>query len=455
MTQAGMMPRLAGPSAPKPRAPRAHWADAVPTQSRKLTLAGLALSGVFLCGFGVWATTAPLSGAAIAHGFVVAAGRNLQIQHLEGGIVSEILVREGDRIAAEQPLFRFESSSAGAQRNRLRNQLLSLEARAARLSAERDGAAELVFPERLRQQADDAPLANVLSEQMKEFTTKLEGHRREVAIIGQQIAALSEQIQGLGEQKSAAQEQLAVVKEELKRRKALLEKGLANRREYTDFLLSQAQLTGQIGEFGSSILSAKTQIEEKKEQIARLQSKRVETAAGELNETRARIADVDEQLQAAEAVLERVTVRSPSAGVVVKVNYNAKGAVVTPGQPMAEILPTGESMIVEARLTPQDIDSVHVNQHADLRFTALNRLTPTVDATVTFVSPDRLVDPRTEQPYYVARLRLSDNLPPGVAIAQIYPGMPVETYIKTGERTFLEYLLKPLEDSFSRAFRET
>ncbi|WP_062110959.1 HlyD family type I secretion periplasmic adaptor subunit [Aureimonas sp. AU40] len=453
MSQDALIPRPAGPS--EALAIRPSWTDGVPTNSRTMTLVGLLTSGAFLLGFGIWATTAPLSGAAIAHGYVAAAGRNLQIQHLEGGIISDILVREGDRIDSNQALYRMDSTGAAAQRNRLRNQLFALEARAARLAAERDGERALVFPDVLQVRPEDPALAKVLDEQVKEFTTKLEGHRREMAIIQQQIAALEEQIRGLGDQKVAAQEQLAVVKDELKRRKSLLDRGLANRREYTDFLLSQAQLTGQIGEFGASVLAARTQMEERREQIARLQSKRVETAASDLNEARARIADIDEQLQAAETVLERVTVRSPSAGIVVKLNYNARGAVVSPGQPMAEILPTGESMIVEARLTPQDIDQVHTNQPAELRFPALNRLTPSVDATVTFVSPDRIVDPRTDQPYYIARLRLAERLPPGVDLAQIYPGMPVETYIKTGERTFLEYLLKPLEDSFSRAFRET
>ncbi|WP_062210293.1 HlyD family type I secretion periplasmic adaptor subunit [Aureimonas sp. AU12] len=436
------------------KGPRRHWADTVQTSSSKITLIGMIASLAFVGGFGIWAGTVPLAGASISHGYVAASGRNLQIQHLEGGIIRAIHVKEGDAVKAGQTLFDFDPTAATALRNRLSNQLFALQSRAARLEAERDGNGALAFSASLLSRAEDPVFASILEEQRKEFTTKLEGHRRELAILGQQIASLNEQITGTSDQKAAAENQIAVVTDELGRRKSLLDKGLANRRDYTDFLLSQSQLTGQIGQLSAGILSSRTQIAEKAEQVARLESRRVEEAAAELNDVRTKISDIDEQLAAAQEVLARSEVRAPSDGVVVKLNYNAPGSVVSSGQSLAEILPTSESLIVETRLTPQDIDSVHMNQAAELRFTALNRLTPTVDATVTYVSPDRLMDQRTDQPYYLARLRITDALPASIDRAQIYPGMPVETYIRTGDRTFFEYLLKPLEDSFSRAFRE-
>lgn len=437
----------------RPRTPRPHWGETVRTRSASITTVGLLASVVFLGGFGAWAGLVPLSGATVAHGFISASGRNVQIQHLEGGIIDRIEVGEGDVVKAGQPLFLFDSTEASALRNRLFNQLFALQARAARLQAQRADRA-LVFPRALRERASDPLLKSVLDEQKTEFDTKLEGYRREQAMLSQQIAALGQELNGTIEQKAASEQQLAVVGDELARRKLLLDKGLANRRDYSDFLISQAQLSGQIAQLSAAILSSTTKIAEKNEQVARMASQRVEDAAAELNDVRTKISDIEEQLAAAEEVLQRAVVRSPSTGVVVKLNYNAPGSVVTSGQSLAEILPTSEDLIVEARLAPQDIDSVHVNQAASLRFTALNRLTPTVDAAVTYVSPDRLLDPRTDQPYYTARLRITDSLPASIDRSQIYPGMPVETYIRTGDRTFLEYLLKPLEDSFSRAFRE-
>lgn len=443
--------------APAPRSPRPpkreHWADKVETRSRSMTALGLTASALFVFGFGAWAVTAPLASAAVASGYVAAAGRNLVIQHLEGGIIEEIAIREGDRVTRGQTLFVLDATPATAQRNRLRNQLFAIQARASRLQAERDGDSALRFPAGL-DAAGDPVRQNILDEQNKEFVTKLEGQRREIAILQQQIGALDEEILGVADQKVASENQLAVINDEVARKKGLLDRGLTNRNEYTQVLLSQSELTGQIGQFGASVLAARTEIAGRREQIARQESHRVEVAANELNTARAEIADLEEQLDAAEAVVSRVVVRSPSDGVILKLNYNVSGAVVGAGQPMVEILPTSQDLIVEARIPPQDIDSVHMSQIAELRFTALNRLTPTVDAAVTYVSPDRLVDPRTEQPYYLARLRITDNLPPSIDRSQIYPGMPVETFIRTGERTFLEYLLKPIEDSFNRAFRE-
>lgn len=434
---------------------RQDWARDVKTGTRILTLVGLMATALFLFGFGAWAAYAPLAGAAVAPGFVAAAGQNQRIQHLEGGIIDKILVREGDTVAAGQILFELDPTAAEAQRNRLEEQVVALSARAARLVAERDGFSALEFPPDLEREAKAGNREELLVEQDKEFIARLERHRQEGVILRQRVNALNEQIEGLASQQTAVERQLAVVEEETKRKKLLLDKGLTDRSEYTALLRSEAELVGQLGQAKSSILGARTQIVEAEEQSSRLTTQRVETAASQLNDVRTQISSAQEELRAARAVLNRIQVRAPSDGIVVSMMYNSRGSVVKPGEPILELLPTAEDLVIEARISPKDIDVVSVGQAATLHFVALNtRTTPVVPATVAYISADRLIDRSDQQPYYLARLRITDELPPEIETSQIYPGMPVETFIKTGDRTFLEYLGKPIADSFNRAFRE-
>ncbi|WP_206453071.1 HlyD family type I secretion periplasmic adaptor subunit [Aurantimonas marina] len=431
------------------------WARDVKTGIRLITMTGAALSASFLLGFGAWAALAPLASAAVAPGVVAAAGQNQGVQHLEGGIVRTILVREGERIKAGQALFALDPTGPEAQRNRLQKQMVGLKARTERLTSERDGLEELSFPPVLHELAATEGIGNLLNEQEREFTARLDRHRQEQVIMGQRVQALREQIEGMSAQQTALERQLEVVREEVTRKRTLLDKGLTNRSEYTALLRSEADLVGQVGQSVSSILAAKTQIAEAQAQLARLDTQRVETAVTQLNEIRAQVSDTEEQLRAAEDVLDRIVVRSPSDGIIIKMSVNASGSVVRPGDQLLELLPTGEDLLIEARVSPQDVDVISIGQRARLRFSALNtRTTPTVEAKVTYLSADRLIDQTTQQPYYTARLSMIDDLPPEISRDQIYPGMPVEAYIATGERTFLEYLAKPITDSFSRAFRE-
>lgn len=431
------------------------WARDVKTGIWLITVTGAALSAIFLLGFGAWAALAPLASAAVAPGVVAAAGQNQGVQHLEGGIVRTILVREGERIKAGQALFALDPTAPEAQRNRLQKQMVGLEARTERLTSERDGLEVLSFPPALRDLAATEGIGNLLNEQEREFTARLNRHRQEQVIMGQRVQALREQIEGMSAQQTALERQLEVVREEVTRKRRLLDKGLTNRSEYTALLRSEADLVGQVGQSVSSILAAKTQIAEAQAQLARLDTQRVETAVTQLNEIRAQVSDTEEQLRAAEDVLDRIVVRSPSDGIIIKMSVNASGSVVRPGDQLLELLPTGEDLLIEARVSPQDVDVISIGQRARLRFSALNtRTTPTVEAKVTYLSADRLIDQTTRQPYYTARLAMTDDLPPEISRDQIYPGMPVEAYIATGERTFLEYLAKPIIDSFSRAFRE-
>ncbi len=436
------------------RAGKPAWAAGVRTQTRLVSVLGLSCVALFTFGFGAWAAFAPLASAVIAQGVVIAAGENLAVQHLEGGIIERIFVREGEKVSAGQKLLALDPTAAAAQRNRLDKQFVALSARAARLVAERDGLATLAFPPDLAEHARAADMTDRLAEQKAEFDARLMRHSQEQTILGQRVAALRDQMSGMAAQQTAVESQLAEVRDEAGRKKSLLDRGLTNRSEYSELVRTEADLLGQLGQAKATILSAQTQITEAQEQLARLATQRVETAVSDLNDVRGQIADAQEQFGAAQAVLDRILVRAPSDGIIVSMTVNSPGMVVKPSQTILQILPTTE-LVVQARVAPRDADAVYVGQRARMRFTALNaRTTPVLDGEVTYLSADRLINPDDGEPYYVARLSLPAKLPREVELPAIAPGSPVETYISLGDRTFLDYLTRPITDSFSRAFRE-
>ncbi|MBZ9991250.1 HlyD family type I secretion periplasmic adaptor subunit [Mesorhizobium sp. BH1-1-5] len=431
------------------------WEHSVRSSTRWVALAGYGAIALLVGCFGYWAATAPLSGAAVAHGTIAAAGRNIRIQHLEGGIIKEIRIGEGDHVRAGQELIILDATTARTQVNRLKKRFVSLSANAQRLAAERDGAETLHFDTILDARSSGAELAHLVDEQKKEFEARLARFRSEQGILHQRVATLTESLAGLTAQMKAIENQLLIVADELKRKKTLVEQGLTNHFEYTQIQRNQADLTGQAGAIASELASARSQIVEANEQIERGKSQRVEQAVSQLSETRTSLADVEEQTLAAEAVLSRTIVKAPTDGIVVSSVFNSPGSVISPGEKLMEILPTSSQVIVEARLSPGDIDAVHAGQKARLRLSALNaRLTPEVAATVSSVSADRLVDESTHEPYYRAILHIAKDLPASVTADQLYPGMPVETFISTGDRTFAEYLVRPVLDSFHRSFVE-
>jgi HlyD family secretion protein len=431
------------------------WRKRVATRTGRIAAAGYLTIVAFVGGFGFWAATAPLAGAAIAPGIVAAAGQNINIQHLEGGIIREIRIREGERVRAGEPVIVLDSTVAEAQLNRLVKQMVALQAKGWRLEVERDGEENFSMPDSFSAPGNKMEHLAIVSEQQKEFAARLARYRAELEILAQRVAALKEAIEGLNAQKKAGVDQLAIVREEVNRKKELLEQGLTNRSEYTALLRSEAELIGQVGALQSQIASSATQIVEARQQTERLTTTRVEQAVGELNTVRASIADLEEQVRAAQSVLERTVIRAPADGIIVSTVYTAPGSVIRAGEPVIQMLPTTRELIIEAQVRPQDIDLLRIGQDASMLFSALNaRTTPQVPGTVFYISADRLIDETNGQPYYTVRLKITANLPPEIKVDQIYPGMPVETFIRTGERTFVEYLLQPLADSFARAFRE-
>jgi HlyD family type I secretion membrane fusion protein len=434
---------------------KGQWADKVPVSTAGSSLLGYASLLAFVAGFGYWAATVPLAGAAISPGVIAAAGQNLKVQHLEGGTAIEVHVKEGDRVKLGQTLVTLDPTVPRAQLDRLVKFEVTQKARALRLIAERDGAGAFVVPQDLMQKARQSGVASMIMEQQGEFDARLNRHKNELAILSERVAQLTEGVTGLEARREASDKQLKIVNEETVRKLKLLDKGLTARDQYTQLLRSQADLLGQVSAAEAQIASTRNQMNEAREQISRAKSQRVEDAIRELSDVQSKISDNEEQIKAARVVQERTVIKSPADGIIVSLKVNSPGIVIRPGETVYEMLPTSSDLVVDAMVDPRNIDSLRLGQNARLRFVALNSTTtPEVPGTVTYISADRLVDPATNKPFYQARLRITQELPDEISPEQIYPGMPVETYFSTGERTFFEYLVKPITDSFSRSFRE-
>lgn len=432
-----------------------RWQKGIRVGTTGVAFAGYLTIAVFGGGFGVWAATAPLEQAAIAPGVIAAAGQNIMIQHLEGGIIQEVKFKEGDQVKRDDPLVIMDSTASRVQLNRLIFQFAALASKAARLKAERDGLAAVSRPDELDRYGNVIDVDDIFEQQRKEFQAKLARYTAERGILGQRVASLREAVVGLRAQKTATDKQIEIVQGEAERKKSLLDKGLTNRSEYSELLRAAASLVGQAGQLEAQIASSATQLAEANQQIERLTTTRVEEAVSELNTVSATITDVEEQISAAQSVVERSVVRAPADGIIVRSLYNTRNSVVRPGEVIMEILPTTRALIVEARVRPEDIDKISVGQNARMHFRALNpRTTPEVAGKVFYMSADRLIDQKNGQPYYTIRLKIAENLPPAIKPEQIYPGMPVDSFIAVGPRTFAEYLVQPIIDSFGKAFRE-
>lgn len=432
----------------------ASWMARVPVRVGGIAAVGYATLLLTGGGFGVWAATAPLAGATIAPGVIAASGQNVLVQHHTGGILEKINFREGDKVAAGDALFEIDATVARAQLNRLIRQYVAQKAKAVRLTAERDGETKVEMPADFERFGPNFDQEEVFRQQGLEFKARLDRHRAELEILNQRVLSLRESIIGLRAQKKALAEQIDIVRSEAQRKSNLLDQGLASRSEYTELLRAAAALVGQSGSIEAQIASSTTQLTEAAQQIERLKTGRVEEAVGELNTVQTALSDLLEQISAAQVEVERTVVRAPVTGVVVRSVYNTPNAVIRPGEVVMEILPTSRDLIVEAKVRTQDIDKLRLGQPASLLLSALNqRTTPRVAGQVYYISADRLVDERTSMPYYTVRMKI-EELPPEVSRDQIYPGMPVESFIETEERTFLSYVARPIMDSFQHAFRE-
>ena len=414
-----------------------------------MRLAGVVIA-LFFGGFTAWAAFAPLQSAAIAPGVLGVLGERKAVQHLEGGIVAEIQVAEGDTVMAAQTLIVLDDTQPRAELARLEGQHRSAVALEARLVAERDGLDAIAWPE----QSLGPEAAAVRATQERIFTARKASFDSEAAILDQRIIQLQEQAAGFKGQITAQNREIALLVEEADAVRSLVERGYAPKPRLRTLERARAEVTGERALNQAQVARLAEASGEARLQIVRLGNARRTEVTTELREVETRLADLDERVAAARDVLARTRVPAPATGTVVGLDVFTRGAVVAPGQRLMDIVPAGEHLVIKARVAPTDIDSVTVGLPAEVRLTAFSLLTtPALDGHVTRVSADAFANEHTGVSWYEAHVAL-DPEQPTLADLNLVPGMPAEVMIITGASTPLQYLLKPILTSFRRALRE-
>lgn len=411
--------------------------------------------GVFFVGFGGWAAFVPMESAAIAPGTIIVESNRKTIQHLEGGIVAEIRVNDGDRVQTGDVLLVMRDARSQSERELLRGRLAAALAQRSRLKAERDGQQSLTFDPRINELLPDAAArATLIDGERTVFRERANFLASQTALNRQSVRDLEQQIAGLRDEIAAADRQLGLIAEEETGLASLVEKGLARRPALLQLQRESANLSGIRAGHVSDIARARQQIGEAELTLVDLRTRLLNEIVSELRDTEAEIADLSERLSAADDVIRRTEVIAPVDGIVVNKRVFTTGGVVAPGAPVLDIVPVTDSLTVEARVQPNDIDVVHAGLSARVRISVFRIAeNPILTGTVQTVSADALIDEQTGVSFYLARIQLGDlsGLPKD---AVLQPGMPAEVMIVTGARTALDYLVEPIRITLNRALRE-
>ena len=438
--------------------------------ARRALALGFGGAAVLLAGVLGWSLLASVSGALIATGVVAVEARNQTVEHIDGGTVSEILVRDGDRVAEGQVLLRFEDGLLRSEEALLLAQYAELAARRNRLEAEFRGADAIAWDRELATMAAAQPsVQDILDGQERLFRARAAARTGEVAQLRERIGQAHDEIAGLEAQAVSFREQSALIEREVAAQKALFEKGLSQLPRLLSLQRAAKNLEGQSGATAARIARAKGGIAELEVRILQLDAHRIQEAEEQAREVSARENQVKERLASVRGRLGRMEVRAPVAGEVFGMSVFAPSEVVHPGEPILRIVPRDSRLVVMARLNPIDVDQVYPGQPAVLRFSAFPaRETPEFDGRVLRVSADAVQDEKTGLSWYEVELAMdgpAETSQEGGGIAaraaprrigglEIAPGMPVEAHIRTGERTVIGYLVKPVSDFFYRSLRE-
>src|SRR5262245_10198042 len=422
---------------------------------KSIAMAGWIIIGLFFGVFGAWAVSAPLNGAVVATAVVKVEGNRKSVQHLDGGIVKELRVKEGDKVKAGDILIVLDESQARAEFEVLSQQNLVLRLTEERLRTEYNRGTNLVLPSEFSERANTPDVQEVWRGQLFQFESRLASVDGQRKVITEKIAQLESQIKGSEAQLRAYQEQYESVQKEMKSIQALVDQGLIARPRYLQLERSGAALQGNAAETSANIAKARQAIAEQQQQMAQLDNDRMSDISKELRDTQARLLEVIARRANAQAVLGRIEIRSPYTGRVVGLSVFSVGGVINRGDKIMDVVPEEESLIVEAQIAVEDISEVRPGMRADVHLTAYKqRITPVVQGEVTNVSADRLTDSKTNNPYYVALIRVDEDELKSIPNAKLYPGMPAQVTIQTIERSALDYLIGPLSMSFSKAFRQ-
>jgi len=403
---------------------------------------------------GTWSYLAPIDSAASASGFVTVKSHSKTVQHLDGGIVKELIAKDGDIVSEGDILLTLDGSEIKAQLEILRGQQITFAAQVARLTAERDRLGLVNYPKEV-QNLSDARVVEAQQSENQIFNARKNAHEGEVSVLNQRISQLNSRIQGLQGQKTSKQELKASYTEETKDLRELLAEGFADKQRLRDLERSLSVSTGEIASLSSEIASSEMQIGETRLQILQIQKQFQEEVANKLSEVQAQLYDINQRLTATTDKVNRIQIKAPSAGRVMGLSIHNVGGVITPGRPILDIVPQGEELIIDARVSPMDIDRVHVGLVAEVRFSAFKQaLTPKMMGKLTILSADKLTDERTGAPYYSAKIELTPDSYVKLGNMELLPGMPADVLINTGERTVFEYLMQPITNAFARAFIE-
>ena len=422
---------------------------------RRHQLVGLAVVGLLVGVVGSWAATTAISGAVIAPGTLVVDTNVKKVQHPTGGIVGEILARDGDHVTAGQVVLRLDDTMTRASLAIVTKGLTEFLARKARLEAERDGAETIQIPDELAARLNEKDVAHVVNGAQRLFELRKSARIGQKDRLQQRLEQLNQEIVGLTAQVEAKTEEVRLIKRELSGARRLWKKNLLPISKLTNLEREATRVSGEKGQLISAIARARAKIAETELEIIQIDRDLASEVARELREIDAKIGEFVERKIAAQDQLRRIDIRAPQSGTVHQSSVHTVGGVVSPGEQIMLVVPEADNLTVEAKVAPQDIDQLYLGQAAMLRFSAFNqRTTPEIKATVSRISADITTDERSGLSYYTIRAAMSADEVARLGDVSLVPGMPVEVFVKTGDRKVISYLVKPLSDQIARAFRE-
>lgn len=424
--------------------------------NRNWIVSGIIVILIIFVGGGAWATLTKISGAVIAPGVFGVESKNKTVEHLEGGIVEEIFVRNGDVVEAGDPLVRLDDTHFRANLNIVSNNLLELLAREARLKAELQDAESISFPEEVLQAEDSAQAYQIIADKIALFEAHRDARFGQKQIMAQQIIHLEAQILGLEAQMGAVSEQSQILEGNIQRKEEAAQSGVIAQDAMELLQRQLLQVQGEVGGLQSSIARIRSTITQTELQILQIDIDLRENVQAEMREVSNRIAELREQKISYENNMRRTLILAPVSGLVHNLTTYTLGGVVAPAAPIMQIIPANDRLIIEARISTTDVDQISIGQEASVLLIAFDsRTTPRLNATVTNISAAQLIDPTTNAPYFTLEIEIPKSELLRLSADQVLlPGMPAETYITTGERSPLDYFLKPLMIQISRAFKE-
>jgi HlyD family secretion protein len=424
---------------------------------QRYMIVGMAIVAFVTFGIGGWAATSELTGAVIGQGVLVVDSSVKKVQHLTGGVVAELRVREGDKVKAGDILVRLDETQTLANATIISKNFDDLLARQARLESERDNMDRITFPKVLLDRARDTSTeaARAMTAEKSLFDLRRQARSGQKAQLMERSAQLQEEIKGYLGQVDAKQKEVEFIRQELEGVRTLFQKNLVPMNRLTALERDSARIDGERSQLSGAIAQSKGKMAEIALQIIQIDQDLRTEVGKDLIEAQSKISELAERKTAAVDQLNRIDIRAPQSGRVHQMTVHTVGGVITPGEPIMMIVPDADALAVEVKIAPRDIEQVYVGQAASMRFAAFDqKTTPGIEGEVSMVSAETTLDQRTGASYYTARVLLSPEQVAKMGDAKLLPGMPVDVFIKTPGRTAFSYLIKPLRDQAERAFKE-